>query len=92
MKFRASQSNKYFIIEHLPSEGMGVYHCDINGSNEWQDGTASRHYQIALLQAVGRFDQELNGPSDNTDLFGARALKLFSLRYGVKYFSLLVMQ
>lgn len=80
MKYRTSSSNEYFIIEnrsqlgldeHLPSEGMAIYHCDINGSNEWQDGTASRHYQIALLQADGRFDLESNQPSDNADLFGA---------------------
>lgn len=80
MKYRTSNSNEYFIVEnrsqlgldeHLPSEGMAIYHCDINGSNEWQDGTATRHYQIALLQADGRFDLESNRPSDNTDLFGA---------------------
>lgn len=82
MKYRASQSNEYFIVEnrsqlgldgHLPSEGMAVYHCDINGSNEWQDGTATRHYQIALIQADGRLDLESNLPSDRTDLFGETA-------------------
>jgi M6 family metalloprotease-like protein len=79
MKYRTDLANEYFLIEnrsrvgldqHLPSSGLAVYHCDINGSNEWQAGTAARHYQVALLQADGRLDLEENLPSDNTDLFG----------------------
>ena len=39
--------------------GLAVYHCDILGSNELQQGTATQHYQCALLQADGRRDLEL---------------------------------
>jgi subtilisin-like proprotein convertase family protein len=54
----------------LPAEGLAVFHCDINGSNEWQDGTPSRHYQVALIQADGRLDLEKNvNDGDQFDLF-----------------------
>ncbi len=81
MKFRTGRPNEYFLIEnrcqlgldgHLPSNGLAIYHCDINGSNELQEGSASRHYQVALLQADGRRDLELNRDSDGTDLFADR--------------------
>ena len=35
----------------LTDDGLAVYHCDRNGSNEHQDGTPEDHYQCALLQA-----------------------------------------
>ena len=79
MKYQTELPNEYFLIEnrsqigldeHLPSSGLAVYHCDTNGSNEWQAGTESRHYQVALLQADGRRDLEENLPSDSSDLFG----------------------
>ena len=38
-----------------PSSGLAVYHCDIFGSNELQQGTAENHYQCALLQADGSY-------------------------------------
>ena len=51
--------------------GLAVYHCDILGSNELQQGTATRHYQCALLQADGRRDLELDeNQGDGSDLFG----------------------
>ena len=56
----------------LPASGLAVYHCDILGSNELQQGTAAKHYQCALLQADGRRDLELNANrGDGDDLFGA---------------------
>jgi M6 family metalloprotease-like protein len=83
MKYRSSKLNEYFIVENrskmdldrgLPANGLAVYHCDILGSNELQDGTATRHYQCALLQADGHRDLETNVNSgDGTDLFGAIA-------------------
>ena len=80
LKYRSSKPNEYFIVENrtkmgldkaLPSSGIAVYHCDIFGSNELQQGSASKHYQCALLQADGRRDLE-NDPSnqgDSEDLF-----------------------
>ncbi len=78
-KYLTDDSDEYFLIENranidldefLPSGGLAVYHCDRKGSNEYQAGTASRHYQVALLQADGRRDLEMNRSSDAEDLFG----------------------
>lgn len=85
MKFRSSKPNEYFLVENrsrmaldrgLPASGLAVYHCDILGSNEWQQGTAQKHYQCALLQADGRRDLEMNpelggNRGDGNDLYGA---------------------
>lgn len=84
MKYRASKPNEYLIVENrtkidldraAPDSGLAVYHCDIFGSNEFQQGTASKHYQCALLQADGRRDLENNpnNQGDSGDLFGAVA-------------------
>jgi M6 family metalloprotease-like protein len=81
MKFRSSKPNEYFLVENrskmgldrgCTSSGLAVYHCDINGSNELQQGTATQHYQCALLQADGEQHLELNiNPGDGADLFSA---------------------
>lgn len=81
MKYNTSKSNEYFIVEnrvksdldkYLPSSGLAVYHCDQNGSNEWQQGTSEYHYQCALLQADAKLDLERNiNDGDKSDLFGA---------------------
>jgi M6 family metalloprotease-like protein len=81
MKYRTSKPNEYFLIENrtkmnldrgLPASGLAVYHCDTLGSNEFQQGTAAKHYQCALLQADGRQDLERNtNRGDGTDLYGA---------------------
>ncbi|MCP4600894.1 MAG: M6 family metalloprotease domain-containing protein [Proteobacteria bacterium] len=75
-------SGEYFIVEnrsrygydtYLSSNGLAVMHCDIFGSNEWQDSTSDKHYQCALLQADGRHDLELNrNYGDATDMFTPR--------------------
>ena len=80
MKYRTSRPGEYFIVENrtrmgldraLPASGLAVYHCDILGSNELQQGTPTSHYQCALLQADGRRDLEDNAnPGDGSDLFG----------------------
>ncbi len=83
MKFRTSRPNEYFIVENRsrigldrsgPANGLAIYHCDIFGSNELQEGTPTRHYQCALLQADGRRDLESNpaagNQGDGGDLFG----------------------
>lgn len=82
-RHKTNKPNEFFLIEnrpargldaHLPDTGLAVYHCDILGSNEWQQGTATRHYQTALLQADGRRDLEQVGyysnRGDENDLFG----------------------
>jgi M6 family metalloprotease-like protein len=81
MKFRTSKPNEYFLVENrsrmgldraLPASGLAVYHCDTLGSNEFQQGTADRHYQCALIQADGRRDLERNEDlGDGDDLYGA---------------------
>ena len=80
LKYKTGAPNEYFIVEnrsklgldqHLPSSGLAIYHCDIMGSNEFQQGTGQRHYQCALLQADGHTDLEHNvNQGDGTDLFG----------------------
>jgi M6 family metalloprotease-like protein len=80
-KYKTDKINEYFIVENrtrlgldssLPSSGLAVYHCDTLGSNEWQEGSSTRHYQCALLQADGRSDLERTTiPGDGGDLFGA---------------------
>nr|VFK40041.1 MAG: M6 family metalloprotease domain-containing protein [Candidatus Kentron sp. TC] len=79
-KYKTGKSNEYFLIEnrtktgidrYCPSSGLAVYHCDTRGSNEYQDGTADKHYECALIQADGRRDLETNyyNRGDSTDLF-----------------------
>lgn len=74
-------SHESFVIENrngkqgslnypLPSKGLAIYHCDTWGSNEWQNGTADKHYQVALLQADGKRDLERNkNRGDAGDMF-----------------------
>ena len=79
LKYRTTSPNEYFIVENrskigldafLPSSGLAVYHCDVLGSNEFQQGTTDKHYQCALLQADGHTDLERNvNQGDGTDLF-----------------------
>ena len=82
-KYETDRPNEYFIVENrsrhgmdkaLPAAGLAVYHCDWLGSNEWQGGSANRHYQCGLLQADGHLDLEknLNG-GDAGDLFASRS-------------------
>lgn len=83
LKYETNKPNEYFIAEnrsqlgldsHLPSLGLAVYHCDWLGSNEWQGGTADRHYQCGLLQADGHLDLERNvNGGDASDLFANRS-------------------
>jgi subtilisin-like proprotein convertase family protein len=83
MKYHTSKPNEYFLVENRTkmdldrgavASGLAVYHCDILGSNELQQGTATRHYQCALLQADGRRDLELDeNQGDGADLFEAIA-------------------
>jgi subtilisin-like proprotein convertase family protein len=81
MMYPTDKLNEYFIVEnrtkmgldqHLPASGLAVYHCDTDGSNEFQEGSSTRHYQCALLQADGRTDLERNNNrGDGGDLYGS---------------------
>jgi M6 family metalloprotease-like protein len=80
LMYETDKLNEYFVIENrsqldldagIPSSGLAVFHCDILGSNEWQGGTPSRHYQCGLLQADGSLDLETDRNMGNPeDLFG----------------------
>ena len=82
LKYETDRPNEYFIVENrsrlgldagLPAAGLAVYHCDWLGSNEWQGGTADKHYQCGLLQADGHLDLERNvNGGDAGDLFFSR--------------------
>ncbi|MFF0066144.1 M6 family metalloprotease domain-containing protein [Streptomyces sp. NPDC005279] len=71
---------EYFLVENrsrddfdvnLTASGLAVYHCDIDGSNEFQQGTSAHHYQCALMQADGHLDLETNAnQGDGGDLYG----------------------
>ena len=70
-KYGLKLDRKKGLDKHLPSSGLAVYHCDIEGSNEWQAGSPNYHYQCALLQADGHRDMEANlNRGDEGDLFG----------------------
>lgn len=74
---------EYYLVENrsrlgfdsrLTSSGLAVYHCDIKGSNEFQQGNQVRHYQCALLQADGHLDLETGlNFGDGGDLYGPTA-------------------
>ncbi|MEU7853276.1 M6 family metalloprotease domain-containing protein [Nonomuraea sp. NPDC049141] len=79
LRYSTPQPEEYFLVEnrsklgldlHLPASGLAVYHCDTRGSNELQDGTPLRHFQIGLLQADGHLDLENNlNAGDSRDLY-----------------------
>ncbi|GAA3534171.1 hypothetical protein GCM10022419_011930 [Nonomuraea rosea] len=78
-RYTTGVPSEYFLVEnrsklgfdlHLPSSGLAVYHCDTRGSNELQEGTPLRHYQVGLLQADGHLDLENNlNRGDSRDLY-----------------------
>ncbi len=77
--YESRKFNEYFLIEnrsqigldeYIPAGGLAIFHCDILGSNEWQGGTATNHFQCGLLQADGHLDLETNrNMGDEKDLF-----------------------
>lgn len=82
-KYRTDRPNEYFLVENraklgldrgAPGSGLAVYHCDTDGSNELQEGTPTKHYQCALIQADGlrHLETDVN-QGDGTDLFDAVA-------------------
>lgn len=79
MIYETDRINEYFLVENrsqvdldaaIPASGLAIYHCDTLGSNEWQGGTQTRHYQCGLLQADGSLDLETNrSMGDEKDLY-----------------------
>jgi hypothetical protein len=65
----AKNGREYFLIEnryqlgrdeYLTDSGLAIWHVDHLGNNSYQDGTPTRHYECALMQADGRRDLERN--------------------------------
>ena len=76
--YETTRPNEFFLLEnrdkfgldqHLPANGLAIYHCDTEGSNERQGGTAKQHYQCSLLQADGRLDLEHNANQGDPQRF-----------------------
>jgi M6 family metalloprotease-like protein len=76
----AKNRREYFLIEHrtqdgrdelLPDAGLAIWHVDHLGNNSYQEGTPTRHYECALMQADGRreLERNLDHLGDDTDLF-----------------------
>jgi len=76
----ARDGREYFLFENrkkagrdssLPDEGLTVWHIDEDGSNNNEQMTGARHYELSLEQADGRCDLEKSGSNlgDSGDLF-----------------------
>ncbi|MCZ6863886.1 MAG: M6 family metalloprotease domain-containing protein [Alphaproteobacteria bacterium] len=76
----SKDSREYFIVENraksgrdvsLPDEGLAIWHVDEAGSNNNEQMTPSKHYELSLEQADGKFQLE-GAPhfGDSTDLYG----------------------
>ncbi|QNU68190.1 M6 family metalloprotease domain-containing protein [Ruminiclostridium herbifermentans] len=68
-KWSGSNANEYFLIENIkkagrysnmPDEGLLIWHIDEKGINDYNQMTASRHYQVSVEQADGLFQLEKN--------------------------------
>lgn len=56
----------------MPDDGLMIWHVDAAGDNSFQDRTASRHYEVSVVQADGKFDLEKDVNSGGAnDLFHA---------------------
>ena len=79
----ARNTAEYFIMENrqqsgrdasLPDAGLAIWHVDVNGSNSYEQMTASEHYECSLEQADNRFDLEHRANyGDSEDLYGGAA-------------------
>jgi len=75
----AKNGREYFLIEnrnqqgrdeYLTDSGLAIWHVDHLGNNSHQDGTPTRHYECALMQADGERDLEENEDiGDAADLY-----------------------
>ena len=82
-------ATEYFVIENraksgwniaIPDAGLAIWHVDETQSgNEYQAMTASRHFEISLEQADGRFDLEHSSDDgDSGDYFKQGTAVLFN--------------
>ena len=77
----AKNSDEYFIVENrskrgrdvsLPDEGLAIWHVDEEGSNNNEQMTPNKHYELSLEQADAAFSLEKTRyhRGDSTDLYG----------------------
>lgn len=76
----SKNSSEYFIVENraqsgrdasLPDAGLAIWHVDEEGSNNNEQMTPGKHYELSLEQADGEFLLESSRSyGDSTDLFG----------------------
>ncbi len=82
----AKDSKEYFLIEArtrqgrdaaLPGAGLAIWHIDEAGNNSFEQMSATRHYEVSLEQADGRFQfEKLAGQmGDVGDLFAGAAAR-----------------
>lgn len=77
----SANPKEYYLIENLerkgryrsiPDDGLIIWHIDENGENSRYEGTAYRHYQVAVVQADNKREIEKNINSGGAgDLFYA---------------------
>ena len=72
----SKDEQEYFILEQrrraerdagLPASGLAIWHIDEQGSNNYEQGTAAKHYECALVQADGQY--HLEHASNDGDVF-----------------------
>lgn len=84
-----NNANEYFIIENrqqtsrdasLPDAGLAIWHVDRLGSNNNNEMTSSKHYELSLEQFDNRFDLERNvNYGDSKDLYGGAIASKFGV-------------
>jgi M6 family metalloprotease-like protein len=83
-----ANSKELFVIENIarkgrwtnmPDDGLMIWHIDEAGDNSMQERTPTRHYEVSVVQADGKFDLErdVNAGGAN-DLFHAGNNAVFS--------------
>lgn len=70
-----NNNNKYH--DYLPGEGLVIWHVDeAKSGTEEQDRSPTKHYELSLVQADGKYDLETaNGQSLYTDYYDGSTLR-----------------
>jgi hypothetical protein len=81
LALQRKSATEYYVIENrqqsgrdaaLPDGGIAIWHVDELGDNSNEQGSPTKHYECALVQADGRSDLEQRvNIGDTTDLFSA---------------------